>query len=275
MRNIILVILIIGLSISGFYGYKYISTNKTIDNTESIDEVNTIYSSNNDNTDPVTEQISEPYNRVFVSFIEKESGRKCSDGGSNPNLSSSYEIEFNENNQKRFIAGPLDVAYNVNNQIYYTYEDSFNKTFLVYKVDNNLKPIKLKEYKYDGINNISQLLVNESLVFILNKDQLYKLNLNNLNDKNIKLPQPFDLSNQVKDKEFVLQESRKRNSCSEVFGIIPQIYEVRELDNLNITKTLKNVPTSAEDQKYLETYKYVDNKIKMDQILILENGLFK
>lgn len=275
MRYIILVTLILCLAISGFYGYKYISTSNTIDNTESIDKVNTIYSTNNENAVPVTEQITEPENRVFVSFHEKKSARKCSDGGSNANLSSSYEVELNENNQKRFIAGPLDVAYNVNNQIYYTYEDTFNKTFLVYKIDNNLKPIKLKEYKYDGINNISQHLVNGNLVFILNKDQLYKLNLNNLNDKNIKLLQPFDLSFQVKDKEFVLQESRKRNSCSEVIGGIPQLYQVIELDNLNITKTLKNVPTSAEDQKYLEPYKYVDNQIKKDQILIFENGLFK
>ena len=249
---LIIFLVLVLLGVGGYFGYSYYKSSKE-------DIGNKIISQNNLTT---------------IRFVMKERSEKCEDIDI---LITYYDIELNKNNEKKII-GELSVndkVYIYKNKVFYTSENLSNKTFSIFSIDSNLNPAKLKEYKFDGINNSSGIFIDESLIFILNKDKLSKLDLVKLTEQTVNLSDTFDLSNQVKGREFAIKESRKKSKCDEAFGGIPSLYQIRNVDDLRITMTIQNALVPSPETDYLNTFKYQMDESLENKVITFENGIFK
>jgi hypothetical protein len=272
--NILVIsIVLVLLGVGGYFTYNYLQKlneakeNQAIPaNEESLQNIPT----------PATEENTQPDKTTSLSFIIKQEDIfKCDDGG-DYNKSGYYEIELTENNKKIIIGGPVDSAYLLNNQIYYTYENPREKTFSIYKIDSNFETVKLRDFMFDGINPTSNILIEDDVVFILNTDQLYKFNLTKLTEKKVSLTEPFYISTQLKGREFIIRESRKNKKCAEGYGFIPRKYQVWNVDSLKLIKNLNNA-IQLPDSEYLEqfSYQYNPDDILNKKVIYFKDGVFK
>jgi len=176
-------------------------------------------------------------------------------------------------NQKTVIAEISGKLFLYNNNLYFTSTNQETKLFSVFMLDKKtLNPTKLKDFKFDGVNDTSSLLINDNLYFTLNHKTLFKLNLNNYNVTSIDLAKPMDI-HQFSENYILLAETPMQKCPREVYEYYPDNADLYDL-NLkkiksinNIIKQENNPPEFQElNLKYLTESNYVKN------IIILVNN---
>jgi len=253
--NILIIsILLILLVVGGYFGYNYFT--KATENRLTKSQANI-----QDKT-------------ATISFVN-ERFYKCGEEGIN--LSQYYDIELNNKNEGKIIGqiSSKDGVYIFKNLIFYTSQNFSTKSFSIYTIGKNFEPVMLRDFKFDGLNEISQILIDDNLVFIVDKNKLYKFNLVNLTDQMVNLTGSFELTTQLKDKEFVLSESRKRTKCEGGYGGIAELFQIWNIDTFKITGTIKNSHIPTKDSSYLDTFKYQETVPLNERVIIYENGVFK